>query len=368
MILLPSCAGIQGPGPVGEKKEPWRRGWSAVEANPPEFESGLAPVNYGGALLLDRTLIVGSERFGLQAFAAANGKRLWKKSLPEEIAVAPVSKGKAVFVGTEGGLLLAIDSAKQGKTLWETRLPGPIRGIMLLAFDRLFVGTADEAVHAIDPNTGKVLWVYRRPPFTGTGVFGGPSPAVVSGKIWVGFSDGTLVALQPEAGTVEFERAFRDQLRFYDLDAKVVGWKDGLLVATYDGKLRHLRKDGATVWEFPAGGARAVVLGGGDRILLPSSDGSLYSIDGNTGREQWRFSLPRGVPTSAAFVNQGANIAVVSSDRDLFLLDSASGSVLGRKSIGRGSGTYSSVVVDEESRSFYLVSTFSRVYQFLLQR
>ncbi len=366
-LFLVACAGK----PVNLKTpEPAvRRGWTYIE---PEqeilgLETGVSPVSYSGPLLVGEKLVFGSDRFGLSALSRRTGQLLWQKRFLSGVAVVPLSWEGKVFVGTESGELaqLELDS---GRELWSISLSAPVQGSMALVAGRLFVSTIDEAVHGVDPSTGKVLWTYRRPAFAGTSVRGGGHPSIIGNRIWMGFSDGALVSLNPETGAVESEKLYRDNLKFMDLDAKIIGWRDGLLVASYDGKLRYLRPDGTLLWEFPAGGARAPILTEGDTIYLPSSDGTVYALSGQTGKEIWRYSFRRGVPTGMALVQGGKWLAVAASEEKMVVLNGADGKVLGQSSFGPGSGSYSPIAVDKETNSFFVLSNYSRVYQFKLAR
>lgn len=346
-----------------------QRGWSYIEPGKESLsmDAGVAPVSYSGPVIAGEKLLVGSDRFGLMALSKKNGQVLWQKQIPDGVSVLPFVVESKVFVGTELGNVLQL-GLENGANGWVANLGAPVHGSMTFSFDRLYVATADEAVHCLDPSTGKVLWSYRRPSFSGTSIRGGGNPSVVAGKIWIGFSDGALVSLDPQSGAMESERVFRDNLKFMDLDAKVIGWKEGLLVSTYDGRLRHLKRDGTLLWEFPAGSARAPLVTEGDKIFLPSSDGILYALAGNTGKEIWRYAFRRGVPTGISLIKRGAKsyLLVAGSEEKVFVIDAENGAVVAESSFGRGSGSYAPLAVDAASGSFFVLSSYSRVYQFFL--
>jgi outer membrane protein assembly factor BamB len=346
------------------------RGWSYVEPAKEALalDAGVVPVSYSGPVLADQKIIFGSDRFGLVALSKKNGQQLWRNRYPYGVAAIPFVHDSRVYVGTGAGTVHQVN-VNSGHELWQSSVGAPVHGTITFAFDRLFVATADEGLHCLDPSTGRVLWTYKRPAFGGTSITGGGHPSVIDGRIWMGFSDGALVSLDPQTGSVESERLFRDNLKFMDLDAKVIGWKDGLLVSTYDGKLRHLRRDGALNWEFGAGGARAPLLTQGDIVYFPSSDGSVYALSGSTGKEIWRYSLRRGVPTGMALVAgaDGASRLVVSGSQEkIIVLNAATGAQLAETSLGKGSGSYAPIVTDDESRAFFVLSNYSRIYQFRL--
>jgi outer membrane protein assembly factor BamB len=369
LLALGACSHIPHPAPVRTSEPVVKRGWSYVEPEKSflNLESGVGVISYSSPILASERVIFGSERFGLTVLSKRNGQVLWQRPLDGPVMAQPLADDSRVFVGSGGGSLYCLD-INGGHEIWRIKLGAPVQGTLISAYQRLFVGTEDEALHAVDPATGKVLWTYRRPAFSGTSVKGGGNPAAIGGKIWLGFSDGSLISLNPDTGAVESEKQFRDNLKFSDLDAKVVGWRDGLLVTTYDGKLRYLRRDGSVIWEFKSGGDRAPLVGEGDVIYFPSSDGAVYAISGNSGKEIWSFSLRRGIPAGLALVNrQGKKILLVAaSEEKVAALDAATGKVLGQASLGRASGSYGSIAVSPDGRQLFVLSQMSRVHEFHL--
>lgn len=368
--LLTSCAGSRFRPQADRPERPvLTRGWAYAESEREmlSLDAGVTPVSYAGPVVAAERVVAGSDRFGVMAFGKRNGEVLWRRNFPEEVAAQPFVHAGGVYVGTVLGGLHFLD-LRTGAQKWEVGLGSPVQGEFLHAFDRLYVSTADGAVHALDPGTGKTIWSYRRAALGGTTIRGGGRPAAIGGRVWMGFGDGALVSLDPQSGAMLSEKLFRDNLKFLDLDAKVVGWRDGLFVATYDGKLRYLRADGSVVWEFAAGGARTPLVSETEIVYLPASDGTVYALRATTGKELWRYSLPRGVPTGLALIARpgkaGAALVVAGSEEWVTALDAASGRLLGRISVGRGSGTYAPLAVD--GTSFYMLSAYSRLYQFRL--
>jgi outer membrane protein assembly factor BamB len=370
VLALASCSSSMSWRPHGlaEPKPLVSRGWAYSESEKEalRLDAGATPSSYSAPLVVGEKVVFGSERFGITVLAKKSGQVLWQKRFPEPVAAQPLVNGNSVFVGTAEGNLYSFD-LDSGHQNWVAPMGAPVQGSFLLAFDRLYVSSLDEALHAVDPASGKALWTYRRPAFSGTSIRGGGNPAAINQRIWLGFSDGSLVSLDPQTGGLDSERSFHDNLKFLDLDARVLGWKDGLLVSTYDGKLRHLRKDGSLAWEFPAGGERNPVLVD-EVVYLPSSDGTVYAINADTGKELWRYALARGVPTSVTVSEAGGKkvLLVTGSEEKVFVLSAANGEKITDISLGKGSGSYAPIALDAETKSFYVLSSFSRVYQFYL--
>lgn len=343
-----------------------RRGWSYAESQS-EFikqDAGIAQVSFSGPVITENLVLFGSDRFGVTVINKLSGRVQWQKRFEDGVAAIPFVWKDKLYVGTESGGLHLLD-LENGREAWSVLLSGPVQGAMTFGSDRLFVSTADEALHCVDPSTGKVLWTYRRQPFGGTSIKGGGNPSWIAGKVWVGFSDGALVSLNPQDGSVLWEKQFRDNSKFMDIDAKVIGWQDAILFTTYDGKLRYMKKDGTLLWDFPAGGARSPIVTSSETIFLPASEGTIYALN-SAGKELWRYSLNRGVPTGIAYWQDKNVLVVASSERNIYVLNAKTGALISKAGLGGGSGSYAPVALDEPSKSFYVLSSYSRLYQFIL--
>ncbi len=346
------------------------RGWSFIE---PEteilgMESGAAQTNYSAPVIDGERLIYGSDRFGLMALNKFNGHKIWQKKIKNGVSSTPLIFQSKIFFGGEDGVFYCLD--RNGAELWRSDVSMmPTRGLPIVVDQKVIFAAIDESVHALDITTGKPIWAYKRPIFTNTSIHGGGNPSYIDGKIWIGFSDGSIIALNPQDGGVQLEHQYRDNLKFMDIDARPVPWKDGILISTYDGKLRYLHHDASVIWEFPMGGARApVISSNGENIYLPGSDGNIYSIAGLTNKEIWRSAVPHGVPTGVALLEDKNAIASVSSVERVSVIDMSSGKELAHFDLGHGSGSFSSIVADPETKSFYVLSSFGRVHQFHFER
>ncbi len=359
------------PEPIRESKPVLARGWTFVESDKERLELGASEGQFtlGSAAIADEKVIFGSERFGIVAVNKRTGMRLWSRKIPKGVNGQILVYKKQVFFGADDGKFRCLD-LNSGRLVWEADMGFPSEGLPLMVSDRVYTYSSDDAVHAFDPATGKSLWVYKRAANGHTRVIGGGNLTYFSGQIWTGFSDGSLVALDPLDGSVKSEASYTDNLKFTDMDAQPLPWRNGILVTTFDGKLRYLSKELNTFWEFPAGGARAPIIGQGSTLFLPSSDGTIYSVNGTSGTENWRFVLKRGVPTGIvlAKTKSGKSILLAGTSHDQILaIDADNGSELGSINIGGNSGTFSYLAFDEETRSVFFVSAFSRLFQLRLE-
>ena len=365
-----SCSALR-PNPSKAKIPLLERGWSFIESEEELInqETGAPELNFSSAALEGGKLIYGSMRFGLQVLDQKSGKVLWRKKIPGGVGANVLVREKKIFVGGEDGIFRAY-GLDTGQEVWSSDIKFPASGTPILAQGKILVGTIDHAVHALDPATGKVLWTFRRGASAGTTIRGGGNAAFINGKFWVGFADGTLVALDPNDGAASLEKQYQDNAKFTDIDATPVAWKRGVLVASYDGRLRYLKTDGSLQWVFPAGGARSPIPSSlmGGTIFFGSSDGYVYAIQDGTAKELWKFPLKKGVPTGMALLNIGKNpvLVVSSSDNFIYSLDAKTGKELERESLGSSSGTYGEILVEEKSSAdrLYIVSHTGRIHEF----
>lgn len=372
-IFLAACSNAKlHPKPIKEGGAILSRGWSYTENSATSIDAGAQPLTYGSPVLEGDRIVFGSERFGITVLHKSTGQVLWQKKIPEGVSSQPLIVQKTIYVGADDGTLRALDF-QSGKDLWQISLGMPAQGSPILAADRLVIAAIDQSVYAVDPSTGKILWTYKRPLTVGTNVKGGGNPSYINGGIWIGFSDGSLLVLDPNDGSVKQERQFRDNVKFTDINAKPVAWREGVLVPSYDGKLRYMKRDLTPIWEFPAGGARAVLPSTlkDSLLFLPSSEGSVYAIQGDTGKEAWRFSTSYGTPTGIALLEDAAGnatLVIASSEHKIYAVDANTGRELGQLSLGRGSGSFSSIAVDQKEGNAYILSHFSRIHQCRIRR
>ena len=204
----------------------------------------------------------------------------------------PVVAGGRLFVGTNHGLLLALDAAT-GRRVWQRTLGRCIASSPAVAGDVVIVGVlaapprcdrdVPSFVAAFDVHSGRTLWRHRSGPVEA-------SPLVVGDEVLTGSWDGALAALD-----------------------------------TRTGRLR---------WSFATGGA---VKGGaalaGPAAIVGSYDGSLYAVDVRTGRLRW--STPVGAPVYATPTIAGTRVFDATTDGVVHAVDAASGTPLWSRRIGR---------------------------------
>jgi outer membrane protein assembly factor BamB len=150
---------------------------------------------------------------------------------------------------------------------------GAYTGASPLILDgRAYYGTYDNEVLAVDLNTHKILWRYKRQ----DRVFPFYSSAAVSGaRIVLGGRDKLVHAIDRQSGKAAWTFTTRARV---DSSPVVAGGR--VYVGSNDGKLYVLdAASGKSVFEFEAGGALSAspAIASG-RVVIGSQDGKLFCL------------------------------------------------------------------------------------------
>ena len=157
------------------------------------------------------------------------------------VYATPVIGDGVVYV-VSGSCVRAM-ALESGHVLWECPIAlQRIQATPALAPDRLIVATGQGQIHAIDLQTGAIIWSWqldtRRPlftPYLRQGATTPSSPIVAGDQVWVGAADGCLYCLSLDAG----EEIWRSDLGA-PLAAPAVVSGQCLWIGATDGAVRCL--------------------------------------------------------------------------------------------------------------------------------
>ena len=221
---------------------------------------------YSHPLIVGDRVVVGDASGTVYAFAAADGKALWKVQLTGAIRGGASSDGTHIYVASQGGEVAAL--GLDGKPLWKKIVKraawnnqGPDEPIvaysppvvgkdaLYLTFGRDTYYTGQPGVLALDKKSGAVKWKGKGP-----GDWGNvrSTPVLVSDRLVYG---------EPYSGDVA------------GLDAKT-------------GRTRYRETIGGCFfpqWSSPAAA--------GDLVYLPRYDGSVYALRAASGKVEWELFL-----------------------------------------------------------------------------
>jgi outer membrane protein assembly factor BamB len=283
--------------PVGEDRLSFK--WKFETA---DRRTEVSPQEFASPAVYADTIYVGSARGWFYALRSATGQVRWRKKLGSVVCAPLVDRGM-LYVGSNDGFLVALDS-QTGQEKWRYQSRGPIAQSPASTGDLIvFANEADQVV-AVDAITGKFKWQYKGETPEEYTLRGHAGVTVDGDLIYTGFSNGVLVALREENGSVAWSTSLKaDADRFMDVDATPIV-SEGTLYAS-------------------------------------SSSGGVYAIDKTTGLVKWRVpfwdaSMPSSTGNVGGIASDGKTIYVSVADLGTYAID-LTGNVLWRVG-ARGGG------------------------------
>ncbi len=304
-----------------------------------------------------RRLFVGSSDGGLYALQAADGEALWRFETAGAVQSEPLfdAKENVVYFGSNDGALYKVD-ADTGQLHWRFATNAEVSKKPFVKDGILYFSNANDSVLAVSTDSGKLRWVQHRTPAMGMEIAGHSGVTVWRGKVYAGFSDGTVAAFDAASGeerwqpvdlAADAEMVLGQIPEYLDLDTTPIpGYVEGtpaIYVASYAGGVYALDAEtGVQIWansavrgatsllhwtqpEHTERGSRAMVPARSYLIAATGTSG-LWALDTGSGEEIWRQRLPRGGVTAP--VRFAGALLVSTSQLGLFLVSPLDGRVI----------------------------------------
>ena len=219
-------------------------------------------------------IVVGSYDSSLHCVDAQNGRKVWTYKTDNFINGTPAVYKKSteivVFGGCDGKLRLV--SAVSGKQISEINAGSYIPASIAIFDDHAFFGHYGNRLLCVDLSRMRIRWEY------GDGEQGAAffsSPAVLETKVLIGSKDGALHCVDRETGK---------QLWVFktggEIDSSPVVCGDKAVFGSLDGRLYMVDTgSGTAVWSYEIGGgitSTPAVAGG--MVVIGSDDGRVYAF------------------------------------------------------------------------------------------
>ena len=329
-----------------------------TEVEPQEFAQGIVHADY---------FYIGSQSGWFYALHATTGEIRWRKKIGA-VLTAPLAHGGMLYVGTADGTLLALDS-QTGVEKWRYQSRGPIEQPPRTTLDAvIFANEADQVV-AVDSITGQFKWQYKSETpeeYTLRGHAGG---TIDGDLVYTGFSNGTMVALRKDTGSVAWSTSLKaDADRFVDVDATPIVVEDRVYVASSSGGVYALDKTTGLVrwrtpfWDasMPSNTGNVGGLASDGKLLYASvADLGTYALD-LEGNVLWRVGANKGGEPATPVVWNELLIYALAKD-GMFIADRRTGNTLEYFQPGDGVSARPTVTADGR---LYVMSNRGIVYAF----
>ncbi len=279
-----------------------------------------------------QSVIVASSDGSVGAIDPLTGRDLWRLNVGSEIAAGVGSDGRYSAVVTTNNDLIALEA---GKEVWRQSLSAQGFTAPLVAGGRVFVLTADRALSAFDAQSGRKLWVQRRP--SESLVLRQAGILTTAGETLVVGLSGRLVGMDPLNGNVRWEspiatpRGTNDIERLVDLVGPLSRHGDSLCVRAFQSSIGCVDASrGSLSWAKAASGS--VGLDGDETMVFGvESDGRLAAWRRADGERAWLSQVFRYRRLTAPLL-LGRSVVVGDDSGLVHFIAKADGTVLSRMS------------------------------------
>lgn len=342
-LILPGCAWIRGwgdpePGDPTELVDfdetlKVRKVWStSVGAGMGKQGIGIAPLYVSG------TIYAADHKGRVAAVNADNGDKIWEKKTDLRFSGGPGVEGNLLVMGSLDGEVQAFD-ASNGNELWRAQASSEVLAAPAIADGIVVVRCIDGRIFGFDQNNGNRLWIHDRsvPLLT---LRGNAELLIRAGTVFVGYDDGTLVALRLQDGAVAWEQSFvnpegRTELdRLADVGDKMVMVATDLIVSSYKNRVTALAAESGRLLWFKDISSSTGVLVERTNLALSDSNGEVWLLDRRNGSTMWKQDklLNRGLTRPAIY---GSQVVVGDAQGYLHWIDIESGEFVARVREGK---------------------------------
>ncbi len=356
LLVLCGCSSVK----VAPNKLVVEKRW--VRDTPDQDFLGGRRIHRFAPILLDKLVIVGNSIDAVIAYDRNTAHVKWRIPIKDGSEGGGYLAEGLLFFGASDGLLYAV-VPETGKVMWTYPLKAEGLGKPVVKSGVLYILGGNNVAHALNAKTGKLMWIYNRREAGNISVRGASQPAVSGDLVLMGFSDGSLVALNKSSGTVVWEANLNHNKRFRDVDATPVLDGDMVYVSSYDGGLYAVgRADGKIYWTLEDGGYEEVILQN-NTIYYSSTSGKTYALDKGSGKVLWQKENPGGVATGPTLYH--GTIVVGELAGGLRFYDSRNGELLNEFEPGRG--VTSRTTVDPKKNEIYFMSHDANLFALRVQ-
>ena len=269
---------------------------------------------------------------GLYALSRRSGRTVQFFPAGTSVEAKALIEGDRLYFSDTGGNSFCY--TLEGDLLWKHDGNAPILVSPTLSQDRskVVITNVDDLAVALDAETGELLWQYRaRRDLTRQAelsLFAAPKATILEQEVILGFSNGSLVAVDLETGEERWKRGVGEG-RYPDLVADPITSGTDLFTSGYFQPLVALDLPSHNIrWRVEVGAAHPVALSTdpSDNTILfhPGTDGVLRAISTLTGAQLWSWESGTSGALTTPLVTD-AGLLLASSEGGIYLVDPEEG-------------------------------------------
>jgi outer membrane protein assembly factor BamB len=277
------------------------------------------------------------------------GNKIWSADVHADLTSGVGSDGTYTAVGSEKGGVDVLDA--NGKLLWKTTVPGEIVSPPLVGNGYVIVRTIDGEINAFNASTGELRWQYhnRAVPLNlrvAAGMAFAGDAAVLAG-----FPGGSLSAINLKTGDdywqapVSFPKGVTEVERINDVTGAPTLVGAEACAVTFQGRISCFdANSGQPVWEQPFSGVSGLAA---DRtaVVAPDDWSVLQAFDATTGKPLWKNDTLKNRNLSTPYL-LGPDVVVGDYEGYVHFLSRDDGKLLARAKTDGSAITAAPVAVD----------------------
>ncbi|MBO4350681.1 MAG: PQQ-like beta-propeller repeat protein [Proteobacteria bacterium] len=247
---------------------------------------GSVPLEMGSIQNIGPVTYIASSLGKVIAIDNASGRGIWSQDFEMPITSGPVGDAKSIYIALSSGTIHRLNP-RTGESVWHYETGGAVENGLSVGEGIVACVNVNNRAFAINAEDGTLLWRRERPRPNEFSMYGQSSPLIENGMVYLGFSDGYVVAYAAENGTAVWSRELAPDARFKDMDVKPVRDKDALYVAASSGGLYALSADdGHTLWQRDIYGITSIRVF--QNSLYVSSQSGILRIEKKSGDTIWQ--------------------------------------------------------------------------------
>jgi len=264
---------------------------------------------------------------GVQAFSKSTGHLVWSFPISGGVfSTLERHKGQLYF-GASDGFFYSLD-LKTGKLIWKFFTGSENLSPALIHQNKVYWTDHRQQLYALSLK-GTLLWTYAGPSLTREMIVRGrPRPAIYKNNIYMGFYDGSLVALNKHKGTLKWKKSLSTKQSIY---GHLIVRNRCLLVSVFKESLFCLNPlNGQIKWQTK-----------GDQLIFPKGHmfykifkQSIVAVKKSNRKIQWSVKL-NSYPIRPTIYKQYLIYGSL-GDSFIYVAHKTSGQLVSQFKFGRG--------------------------------
>lgn len=199
-------------------------------------------------ILYKNKIISANNVEGIQSFYRRLGVKSWSQKIKSGVSSPILKVSHFLFFSSYEGYLYSLNG-DNGKIFWKKNINYPSTHPLFFDDGHLFIQTHDSRVLCLKASSGEEVWSYKRKNRSHTSIHALGTFGSLGSLLIVGFSNGSLVALEKKSGQIRWERQLNFNRRFRDVKAIYIFNGDQILAAGYDDHIYRINGlDGVLIW------------------------------------------------------------------------------------------------------------------------